>query len=432
LPAAADISSIACRDLSEWQAPTGVAPVNGVPDGDDFGQAGSQEVEVRVYLLSAGFARLADEMVALAVVLFVLARTGDPVLSGAVVAAYTLPSIVSGPLLGAWLDRTGRPVVALAGNQFALAAAAAGLVWTVGHAPVAVVLGLAFLAGTTLPLTSGGFTSLLPRLARDLPRATHADALLFNITALGGPALAGVLAGSFEAHTAVLAISGLALAGGVCTVALRVPPHPAQKHPLSVRDGVRHMVTTAPLRGATVATVLSHGSVGLLATALPEHVDGLGLPRGAAGFLWAAIEIGCIIGLLALRRHLHRWRPERTVYATVAAYGAALATWPLAPGFPALLALALLTGIAQGPTLTSVIRARQRYTPSMLLGQVSTTGASLKIGAFAIGAAAGGVLVARTTTDAVILVVAAAQFAAAGLGASAGRAAPKATPVGRP
>jgi hypothetical protein len=42
------------------------------------------------------------------------------------------------------------------------------------------------------------------------------------------------------------------------------------------------------------------------------------------------------------------------------------------------------------------------------------------------------VLVARTTTDAVILVVAAAQFAAAGLGASAGRAAPKATPVGRP
>lgn len=60
------------------------------------------------YVVAAGLARLADEMVGLAVVLLVLARTGQPVLAGAMVTAYTLPALVSGPLLGAWLDRTRR------------------------------------------------------------------------------------------------------------------------------------------------------------------------------------------------------------------------------------------------------------------------------------------------------------------------------------
>jgi len=334
---------------------------------------------MRVYLLSAGLARLADEMVGLALVLFVLARTGDQALAGATVAAYTVPSIVSGPLLGAWLDRTRRPLIALAGNQFLLAATAAGLLVAVEHPPA--LLGLAFLAGTTLPMTSGGFTSLLPRLATDLPRATAADALLFNAAALGGPALTGVLAAVVGGNSAVVAIGVLALVAGLCTLGLRVPPHAATEHPplwRAMRAGTRHLATTPPLRGATLATVLGHGAIGLLATALPVHVTTLGRPEGAAGFVWAAMEVGCVVSLLALRRHLPRWRPEHVVFATVAASGLALATWPLAPNFVVLPALGLLVGLAQGPTLTSIITTRQRYTPSTLLGQVSTTGASLR------------------------------------------------------
>jgi len=389
---------------------------------------------VRVYLISAGLARLADEMVGLALVLFVLTRTGDLAVAGATVAAYTVPSIVSGPLLGAWLDRTRRPLVALVGNQFLLAATTVALLVVVGHVPSVVVLALALLAGITLPMTSGGFTSLLPRLATDLPRATAADALLFNAAALGGPALTGVLAAVFGVDSAVVAIGVLALVAGLCTLRLRVPPHEATDHPSlrqAMRDGVRHLATTPPLRGATLATMLGHGAIGLLATALPVHVTELGHPEGAAGFVWAAMEVGCVVSLLSLRRHLPRWRPEHVVFATVAASGLALATWPLAPNFAVLLVLGLLVGAAQGPTLTSIITTRQRYTPPTLLGQVSTTGASLKIGAFAVGAAVGGGL---HNTSAVFLVAAATQFAAAGLGfaASAARAVPTASRGGRP
>src|SRR3954447_5762434 len=51
-------------------------------------------------------ARLANESARVALVLLVLDRTGSPALAGALVAALTLPALVTGPLLGAWLDRT--------------------------------------------------------------------------------------------------------------------------------------------------------------------------------------------------------------------------------------------------------------------------------------------------------------------------------------
>ena len=57
---------------------------------------------------AATLARVSDEMFSVGVVLLVLDRTGSAGLAGATVAAITLPSLMTGPLLGAWLDLTGR------------------------------------------------------------------------------------------------------------------------------------------------------------------------------------------------------------------------------------------------------------------------------------------------------------------------------------
>ncbi|MEU4766870.1 MFS transporter [Actinosynnema sp. NPDC023794] len=372
------------------------------------------------YLWAAGLARLADEMVAVAVVLLALSRSGSTVLSGAVIAAYTVPSILSGPLLGAWLDRTRRPVAALAANQFALCAMAVAMVF----APAPWLVAASFVAGITLPMTSGGFTSLVPRLAGDLNRATSQDALLFNAAAVAGPGLAGVLSTAASPAVAVAAVAALALAGALCTLTLRVPPHPPGEHPslrAAIKRGLRHLVTTPPLRGATVASVVGYGSVGMLATALPLHVAGLGVDGDQAGLVWAVFEVGAIGCILVVRRGLPRWRPERVVFTTVALYGVTLALWPLASHFPALLVLALVSGLAQGPVLTATITARQRYTPGPLLGQVSTTGASLKIGAYAVGAAGGGALLTAWSPTSLILLVAAGQLVGASLGAVTAR-----------
>lgn len=372
------------------------------------------------YLVAAGLARLADEMVGVAVLLLVLARTDSSILAGLVVAAYTVPPALSGPLLGAWLDRARRPVLLLAANQFTLAVTT--LAMLVSPAPLLLVL--AFVAGITLPMTSGGFTSVVPRLATDLDRATARDALLFNVAAIGGPALAAGLGTAGSPALAVAAIGVLSLAGGLCTTTLRVPPHPPGAHAslwTAMRSGLRHLAGTPPLRGSTIASVLGYGTFGLVFTALPVHLADLAVDRNRTGAVWAVLEVGCVVSILVARRWLPRWRPERVVFTTVALYGGTLLLWPLAGQFTALLACALLSGLAQGPTLTATITARQRYTPGPLLGQVSTTGASLKLGAFALGAAAGGTLVEALGWPAasVILLGAGGQFLAASLGSIA-------------
>src|SRR5207302_78986 len=151
------------------------------------------------YAVAATLARLADEMVGVSVVLLVLGRTGDFGLSGAAVAGYTLPAVLTGPLLGAWLAGARHPKLALAANELVLAGVSVGLVATVGRAPAAVVLLMTLLAGASLPLTSGGFSSLLPALVgvAGLPRANTVDAATINGAAVAGPALAGTVAAAF-------------------------------------------------------------------------------------------------------------------------------------------------------------------------------------------------------------------------------------------
>lgn len=394
------------------------------------------------YGVAAALARLADEMVAVALVLLVLDRTGDAALAGAAVAGYTLPAVLTGPVLGAWLSRLRRPALALLGNELVLAAVAAALPAVVGRAPGWAVVGLTAVAGATLPCTSGGYSGLVPRLAGGaLAAANTVDAVTFNLAAIGGPALAGGLAATLGPAAAVDAVAGCAVLAALVTATLTPTPgepaagKPAVGHPtpgppagaaaasvLAVaRAGVAHLARTPPLRAATVASAVSLGCVGLLVVAVPARVTQLGADRSAAGYVWAAIEVGAGLGTLLVSPRLRSIRPERVAIGSIAAYGAVLACWTAAGSLPVTLALAVLAGLVEGPTLPAVLAARQRYSPGPLLAQVAATGASLKIGAFALGSALGGVLTPALGPAGTLLLVAAGQFAAAGGGLVAGR-----------
>src|SRR5690348_13097982 len=111
---------------------------------------------MRRYLLAASAARLADAMW-IGPVLLVLDRTGSAALAGLTLSAATLPTLVSAPLLGAWLDVHGRRRAAIAVNQVALTAALVGVAAAPGAAPAWVLA-----AGVTQPLVTGGFSSMVP------------------------------------------------------------------------------------------------------------------------------------------------------------------------------------------------------------------------------------------------------------------------------
>lgn len=390
------------------------------------------------YAIAATLARTADEMVAVTIVLLVLARTGSPALAGAAVAGYTLPAVVSGPLLGAWLSGAGRRApLALAGNELVLAGVAIGLVPTVGHVPAPFVVGLTFLAGLSLPLTSAGFSSLLPgMLGRDaLPRANTFDAVTVTGAAIGGPAIAGTLAATVGPAGGMLVVAGTALLATIATVVLRTGTHGQQaaRQPLLrvAKAGLTHLARTPPLRAATLTSAVGLGSVGMLVVAVPLRMAQLGAGTSAAGYLWAAIEGGGVLGILVTGRMLRGRRPERVVFAAVAGYGALLAVLAAMPTVAATLAVAAVAGFAEGPNLPALLAARQRYSPAELLAQVATTGASLKIGAYALGSLLSGTLTGVVGPTTMLVLAGAGQLVAVGLGVTTSGRSPR-TPSGVP
>src|SRR5258705_2103124 len=142
------------------------------------------------FLAAATVARLADEMFAIGVVLLILERTGSPTLAGVTIAAATLPSILSGPVIGAWLDRTGRRSLIYKVDRLLLCAVLVCILAAAGHAPNFVLPALAFITGLTLPVTFTGFTSMIPLIVEEeiLPSANAVEAASLNVALIGRPA----------------------------------------------------------------------------------------------------------------------------------------------------------------------------------------------------------------------------------------------------
>jgi MFS family permease len=378
------------------------------------------------FLLAATLARLASEMFPVAAVLLVLDRTGRPGLAGAVVAATTLPAVVTGPVLGAWLDRTPRRRVALATNQVLLAASLLGILAAAGRAPAGVLVALAATAGLTGPLATGGYTSMIPVLVPGplLARANALEAASFNTAAIAGPAVAGAVAATAGPAGAVLAEAALAALALPAIARLPRVEAPAGDDPAplraTIRQGLALLARTPVLRGVTVATAVGMGGTGLLTLALPFWAERLGAGRAGAGYLWAALEAGAIAGALAAARPTAGWPPQRVVLAGIGLFGLGVLAWPLAPSFPAALALVALAGLVEGPAFAATFATRQRWSPPPLRGQIFTTAASLKLGAFAVGSALAGPAVAGAGVAGALVAVGAFQLLAVVLGGAAG------------
>jgi predicted MFS family arabinose efflux permease len=353
----------------------------------------------------------------------VLERTGSAALAGATVAAITLPSLITGPLLGAWLDRSGRRRMVMIVDQILAATALIGIVVLTGNAPNWTVPLVALCAGITWPLSFGGFTSLIPVIVPDdlLPPANALEATSFNFAVIGGPALAGTISALAGPATSLLVEAALTLAAIGLIASIPSVDMSAARRARSlgaiVQSGLRHLAATPALRSVTAAGALNLGGLGLLTVAFPFFaIDVLDADRAVAGYLWAAFAFGSMIGALALVRLQTLWRPERVVLASLTTLGLLMLLWPLASAVPVALLLIGLAGVADGPNLSATFAARQRWTPPELHGQIFTTAASVKVGAFSLGAALAGPVVVELGARGALVLTASVQLAAAAAG----------------
>jgi predicted MFS family arabinose efflux permease len=376
------------------------------------------------FLSAATLARVSDEMFAVGVVLLVLERTGSAALAGATVAAITLPSLVSGPLLGAWLDLTGRRRTLMVIDQLVIATVLVALVLLVGHAPAWVILLVVLPAGITYPLSFGGFTSMIPTLVPGelLPPANAVETTSFNAALVIGPALAGTLSAAVGADAPLLVEASLALAALALIVripGLDSPPEHADERTLwsIAADGLRQIVLVPQLRGVTAAAAIGLGGLGLLTVAFPLFaVDHLGVEESAAGYMWAAFAVGSTLGALSLVQIQRRFPPERIVLSGYALFGLLMLSWPLAGSLPVFLVLVAVAALVDGPALAAQFAVRQQNVPPSLYGQVFTTAVGLKVCSFALGAALAGIVVTELGSAEALVVAATLQMVAAVVG----------------
>ena len=143
--------------------------------------------------VSRGRDPLADGERGLVVALPVLAvqEVHDLALGGALVAVALVPSVLTAPLVGVWLDRTAHPrrLVLIGGVVTAVTFAIAAMLGTI---PTPVVVGALIISGCATQLFMGGLSSFVAGEVAPDQRAYAVDALAYNVTSVVGPTVVAI------------------------------------------------------------------------------------------------------------------------------------------------------------------------------------------------------------------------------------------------
>ncbi len=374
------------------------------------------------FLAGAAAARAGDEMSGPALLLAGYAVGGSATEASALLAGITVSAAVGGPLLGALLDRSPRPGRLLAR---ALALYGTGLVLillSLGRLPLELTVLIAVFTGLLGPALSGGWTAQLPRVVprERMPRANALDAMTFSLASLVGPALAGALAHLLGAPAAVVASA--ALIAFALPAAWTLPmgrdrdrdrdkTPPAASLTADLAAGIRAITRTRPLARATLASVVSCTGLGMLITCTPLLGERAFGSAAEGTLLLTCTAVSALAANAVLARRPRTIAPDTIIWSSTLLLAVALVL--SATGHPVLVVAAALTaGVGEGPQLAALLAIRHRESPERLRSQVFTTGASLKITGFALGAAVAGPLATYSLPTA-LLTAAGVQLVAA-------------------
>jgi MFS family permease len=372
-------------------------------------------------LAAATVSRLATNTAPVALVLLVIARTRDPRLAGLLVAAFTVPTLIAGPVLGAYLDQLQRKRLLFAASQLVLAADLAAVLLLAGRAPGWLLAALTLVAGATAPALTGGYSSLVPLVIPPaaLGRANSLDAASYGVGGIAGPALVSALSGAFGVGVGFGALVATTAAGlplvllAPMPVAANAAPSARESLPAAIADGLRLLRQSRELLAVTMATTAGQFFQGPLPVLLPLLAIALGRPATAGGWLLTTFSVGGLAGALASDRLIARWSTRLVLLGSLAGLGALLAVLAAPLSFAACLVVAAFAGVADGPALAATLTVRQGNVPRERYAQTLATASSLKIAAYSAGSALAGVLIGVVTIRQLMLGLAGGQLLSA-------------------
>lgn len=381
---------------------------------------------LRRFVVTASLARTPSEGLALAIVLLCVDRDVSASTAGVLVAATSLPQLLSGPILGHRLDRAIDVWRAVRVAAIATAVAAVALMVGVGKAPMGMVIAAAVLVAVAEPTFTGGISAAVDRtMPHDAAGATavHAwDSFSYNVAGLLAPALVTVVAATAGPAPATGALAGCVLVGGIVSIGLRTRSAEAPSaydNPAGRSKGVaaaaRAMLTEPTLRAVTIATTLAFAAFGGLAFAAVAAARDAGRSANDAGELFTLLAVGGLIGSLVMTRRSQPVRPERTVAISMVVIGLALLGMAATDRWAVVLVGAAVVGLLDGPLLVGVFAARIHHAPVSVRTTVFTLGASAKLGGSAVGAIVASHLLGDRATSAGLAVIGVVHLTAGAL-----------------
>lgn len=308
-------------------------------------------------VLASMLARLPVAMGSIAILVYVQRTTGTFASAGLVSAGALVGVAVGSVAQGRLIDRLGptRPLLAV---SVAFAAVVTLAVLAVeARAPLAVLVGLALLAGATQPAVSAASRALWARLVPAGPQRQAAysyEAISMETFFVLGPGLAGLLAAAPWAGTGVVVAAGCMLLGAVgfaLTGTVRGWRPEPRTRPGSALDGAPDGALgglAGPGMRTLVIAALGFGAViGVVEVAVPASATLAGYPAVGGLLLgtWSVSSVICGIGYSARPwpRPLHLRVPVLLAGFAAGVSVLAIPTTLLGLGLAMLVAGALIT-----------------------------------------------------------------------------------------
>jgi MFS family permease len=371
------------------------------------------------------FARVAQAMTGVAMVLFSLDEYDSAAIAGIVAFAGLVPGILLSPIAGALLDRHGR--VRLITLDYLVAMSTMLLIGGLALADqlsVPLLVIIAAVSSVTGPLSQTGLRSLFPLMTpRHLwERVNALDSSGYVVAGVLGPPLAAVLVSLLGPPLAVMVIGVPFLVAALVLIGVREPaatPSSSGRLLPDAWEGVRYVWGNRSLRGLGFSISTLNLSGGMTAIVVPLIVlEHLGGSEAVVGLVFALSGVAGVVAVALAGRIDSRGREWKLLVlpmafigpATALMLGAVGAVDP-AVGYLALAASLLAVGLLNGPMDIGLFTMRQRRTDPALLGRAFAVSMAFNFLGYPVGSAIAGVLAATSLEGAIWLGVAACGLA---------------------
>jgi MFS family permease len=356
-------------------------------------------------VLGAQLARVAGQMGAVAMVLFVLTRYHSPALAGLVTFLSIFPGTLFSPFAGALLDRHGRRNLIIL--DFALAFVTLVLIGVLSllHLlPVPLLLLLTAVSSVTAPLSNVGLRTLYPILVpRHLwERMNAIDSNGYVVASLIGPPLAGVIVGLAGGEAAIIATGALIGVGALVMIGLKDPETNTSSTGRLLQDawdGLRYVLRNPTLRGLAASISIANLANGAMYIALPVLVfQRFHQGPAVVGILFAVSWAAGLVTTTLFGRMNSEGRERAMLAWPQMALVVPMVMIALAPNLYLVGAALAIFGLLVGPVDIALFTVRQRRTDAAWMGRAFAVSMSLNFVGVPIGSAIAGPLVGWSLT----------------------------------